>query len=420
MNICKCFRCITCGTEIDCRIGMSNRDIQPFQFACPQCEERISFVFGQADYELQGATEVEDFDAPFKGDKPFVDLHIDFPVYFGEYVMGMTTFFRVTREVGMESYAHLNQRLNTLNILYPLQRDLASLITQYKRDDIKSFEKVCSRIPLIALASRKKQDVLAALYSATSMMSSPFTLHEHNAEVSDKAPKLYMWLHKEHPKKFLSFIDRICDSGFLKNIHNDCLSLYPRLVALDLPFRPAFFYDYANAEYLGQVPARVSTADFDVCNNFYKDLAEVFSRQVTLLAGLNNLLKRGDFDLFEPTMKVTKKGTRAELENLGAFANIDLGNKIGFVDDCFYNINTEAIDNKLRNAIAHYKYEYKESIQVITYFPNKEGMSREKLYEISFMEFIRKSLLLFREVHSVNHIVKAALFYCVLELKKDF
>ena len=106
MNICKCFRCITCGTEIDCRIGMSNRDVQPFQFACPVCEERISFVFGQPDYELQGAEEVEDFDGPFKGDKPFVDLHLDFPVYFGKYVMGMTTFFRVTREIGMESYSH--------------------------------------------------------------------------------------------------------------------------------------------------------------------------------------------------------------------------------------------------------------------------------------------------------------------------
>ncbi|MNF97660.1 hypothetical protein D3C84_804970 [compost metagenome] len=163
----------------------------------------------------------------------------------------------------------------------------------------------------------------------------------------------------------------------------------------------------------------MSTADFDTCNNFYKDLAEVFSRQITLIAGLNNLLKRGDYNQFEPSLKHTKKGTRVELESLNAYANVDLGNKINFIDNSFYAIDLDAIDNKLRNAIAHYKYDYKESSQCITYYPSKEGMSREKYHEIQFMSFIRKSLLLFREVHSVNHIIKATLFLCVLVLKKD-
>lgn len=420
MNICKCFQCNTCGTKIDCRIGMSNRDIQPFQFACPKCEERISFVFGQSDGELQGAKELKDFEAPFKGDNPFVDLHLDFPVYFGEYVRGMTTFLRVTREINYEAYKHLNHRLDMLNILYPMQNDLRSVITQYKRGDIDSFEATCSRIPGVSLQSHQKEDVLAALYSATSIMSSPFTIHEHNDEISEQAPKLFMWLHQNHPEKTLAFLEEILGNGFLKNMHNDCLSLYPKLVAMDLPFRSAFFYDYAGHESLGRIPARISTADFDICSNYYKDLAEVFARQLTFLAGLNNLIKRGDSDLFEPSLKLTKaQKVRPELESLNSFANVDLGSKLGFIDDCFYCVDMEAIDNKLRNGIAHYKYDYKESSQTITYYPGKEGMSREKYYETSFMDFIRKSLLLFREVHGVNHIIKAALFYCVLVLKKD-
>ena len=104
---------------------------------------------------------------------------------------------------------------------------------------------------------------------------------------------------------------------------------------------------------------------------------------------------------------------------MSSFANVDLGNKIGFIDDCFYRIDMDAIDNKIRNGIAHYKYEYKESSQIITYYPSKEGMSREKYHETSFMSFTRKSLLLFREIHGINHIIKAALYYCVLILKKD-
>ncbi len=45
MNIMKCFECETCGTHIDCRIGLSNRDVQPFQFACPECEEKLLLIF---------------------------------------------------------------------------------------------------------------------------------------------------------------------------------------------------------------------------------------------------------------------------------------------------------------------------------------------------------------------------------------
>ncbi len=46
-------------------------------------------------------------------------------------------------------------------------------------------------------------------------------------------------------------------------------------------------------------------------------------------------------------------------------------------------------------------------------------MDREKGEDISFMEFLRKTLLLFREVHNLNHLIKATLYYSVLILKKD-
>lgn len=135
---------------------------------------------------------------------------------------------------------------------------------------------------------------------------------------------------------------------------------------------------------------------------------------------MNNLIKRGDSDLFDPALKFTRaKKASPELESLNAFANVDLGSKLAFIDNCFYNIDMDSVDNKLRNGIAHYKYEYKESTQIVTYYPNKEGMSREKYHEISFMGFIRKSLLLFREVHGINHIMKAAFFYCTLVLKRE-
>ena len=399
---------------------MSNREVQPFQFACPVCEERITFVLGTENGALTGATDMIEFEAPFKGENHFVDLHLDFPVYFGKYEKGMTTFLRVVDEIGQDAYGHLAYRLEILNRLHPMKRDLERIITQYKQGDVNNFEKACTKIPGVKLKTHKKQDILAALYSATSIMSSPFTIHESNEELAKGFPNLYIHLHNECHDKTTIFIDEIVSSEFLKNLHHDCLSLYPKLIEFDLPLRPAFFYDYIQEDKYRPVPARVSTAYFDLCNNYYKDLAEVFARQLTLLAGLNNLLKRGDHNEFEPTSKLTKRQEiRKELISLNKFADVDLGNKIQFIDDCFYSIDMNAIDNRLRNGIAHYKYEYRESTQIITYYPAKEGMERVKSEEITFMEFLRKTLLLFREVHNLNHLIKATLYYGVLILNKN-
>lgn len=417
MNICKCFKCNTCGTTIDCRIGMSNRNIQPFQFACPKCEERITFVFGATqDGSVSGATE-EKMNGPFKGENPFIDLHLDFPAKVGKYEMGHTTFMRVVDEIGSDAYCHLNSRLNLLNYLYPKQPDLRTLIIQYRRGDIDNFATACTRIPNVTLTSNKEEDVIAALYSATSVMSSPFTIHEHNKELSQEFPHLYQSIYENHPMKFEEFFRKIVDNGFLRTLHHDCINLYPKIVALELPFRPAFYYDYHPTGNLGAVPTRVSIADFDTCNNLYKDLAEVFSRQLILLAGVNNLLKRGDFDTFDDSVRLNRRGVPVkEFASLDDYADVDLGRKIGAIDDAFYAIDSTAVDHKLRNSIAHFKYEYRESIQLIKYYPGKEGMERTKCHEIYFIEFMHKTLLLFREVHSLNHLIKTSFFFCIFRL----
>lgn len=422
MNICKQFRCNTCDTIIDCRIGISNREIQPFQFACPKCEGKIAFVLGQPDSELAGATEIKDFKAPFQGDNPFIDLHLDLPVGFGRYKLGDTTFFSALRTIGNESFSHLGSRLDALNKLYTKHEGLKRLITQYKRNDIKAFDKIVNEIgiPNIELKSHKKQDVLAALYSFTSIISSPFTIHEHNKELSEKMPQMLLWLHKEHNDKTVEFVTKITKNHFLKNLHNDCLGLYPKMLSFDLPMRPALFYDYTEVDVISKSPARVSTAEFEDCSNFYKDLAEVFSRQLILVAGLNNLSKRGDYDLFGDSVKLNKKKELIkEYSSLERFAKVDLGNKVTAIDNSFYHIDDNSIDNKLRNGIAHYRYEYIESSQLIKYYPTNEGMNRELYNELYFLEFMRKTLLLFREVHNLNHIIKALLYFGLFALDLD-
>ncbi|MGU5528978.1 hypothetical protein, partial [Aeromonas caviae] len=83
----------------------------------------------------------------------------------------------------------------------------------------------------------------------------------------------------------------------------------------------------------------------------------------------------------------------------------------------FYRVAAEAVDSRLRNGIAHYKYEYTESTQLIKIYPTKEGLERKNFDEIYFLEFMRKILMLFREVHNINHMIKAIHYYCIFIFK---
>jgi hypothetical protein len=70
-----------------------------------------------------------------------------------------------------------------------------------------------------------------------------------------------------------------------------------------------------------------------------------------------------------------------------------------------------AIDNHLRNAIAHYKAEYDEINQIVTYYPKREGIKQEKAEETFFLEFMRRLLVAYREMHRLHHLIKNLFYY---------
>lgn len=44
MNTCMTITCETCEKDIDCRIGYSNRRIQPLAFSCPLCDSPLGIT----------------------------------------------------------------------------------------------------------------------------------------------------------------------------------------------------------------------------------------------------------------------------------------------------------------------------------------------------------------------------------------
>lgn len=118
-----------------------------------------------------------------------------------------------------------------------------------------------------------------------------------------------MDIAKDHKADLDSFVLRIIGNGFLKNLQLDVLEIYPKMLAAELVIRPALFLDI-NDEWAGNpIPMRVSAEKFESFKDLYKDMAEIIGRQFILVAGLNNLEKRGSPDDFAPVL--TKKGRTA-------------------------------------------------------------------------------------------------------------
>ncbi|MET4103988.1 hypothetical protein ABIE58_003436 [Roseovarius sp. MBR-78] len=90
---------------------------------------------------------------------------------------------------------------------------------------------------------------------------------------------------------------------------------------------------------------RVSSQDFEEYKEVYKDLSEVLNRQLVLVAGINNLVKRGDHNAFAKGVHVTKSGKDLAPSTLSKYADVSLGNKMLDLDDPWHVINSDALDN---------------------------------------------------------------------------
>ena len=137
MNINIVLRCNTCSKTTHCRIGVSYKKNQSLRFACPTCMSPIDVL-------LKYQTSIMDTSLSWEGAEPadnqtlseadhFVDLHLDFPTYYGEYEPGITPFIRATRVIGFEDIQNF--------VCQPVNRpylELAMKLSSMSREKLRS------------------------------------------------------------------------------------------------------------------------------------------------------------------------------------------------------------------------------------------------------------------------------------------
>lgn len=275
MNLNISVLCNTCDAQTNMRVGMSNRDVQPFRFCCQSCGSPIDFTVSRNADQRTGFAGARQIPAhgPFDDKTNFVDLHLDFPVKFGKYVMGNTPFMMAAKQIGHERNAMHNNRLNKLNKLYTQQEEIRNLIRLYSGRDPQLFRIKLEKFLNTKLKSSKPEDINAGLYLLVSRVFEPFINVYSVKETAEAYPKLLLELANKDKAKLDGFIDHLANTGFLRNVQLDALELYPGILEAELPLRPALFLDF-DCEYVGGglSPARVSTNEFKTYKDLYKDI----------------------------------------------------------------------------------------------------------------------------------------------------
>ncbi|ENM5784462.1 hypothetical protein V4V49_004058, partial [Vibrio mimicus] len=182
----------------------------------------------------------------------------------------------------------------------------------------------------------------------------------------------------------------------------DAIKIYKSVLEKEVIFRPALFLDLDRNHSKSKLPYRLSSEGFESIQDLFKDISEVLSRQLSFVAGINNLIKRGSHDDF--LVVKSKKGIVLSPSSLQKFADLDFGKKLEFIDDSWYKISKDVADNQLRNSTAHFKWDYDSVNQKVTYFPKKEGLDRLQSKEISLLDYTNKILASFRLMHRLNYL----------------
>lgn len=423
MNLNTVIVCNTCEAETHCRIGMSNRRFQPLSFLCEGCGVAIEVdIKDMAGSALRNATEI-----PFERNsleqkkRFFIDLHLDFPIWSKTYVMGLTPYLAACRMVdedkdqinGIPAVEIFRIRLDFLNHFGERFNEVKQLLKLYSRSNKELFRK--KAIEFLGgehTQSIAPQDINVLLYSVLSRVSLAFLEEETVREVTASYPEIIMHLAQKHRNKLDEFYGYIKDTGFLSGLQRDCLSVYGRIFEIELYLRPAIFLDFCAGQESKKSSAKISKLGFESCKDIYKDLSEIVGRQLALVAGINNLIHRGDHNSFLPG----KDGPA--LSSLDKFADKVLSEKLKYLDDCWYNLHEGLLNTGVRNSIAHCTFEYDDSTQMITCYPSKEGLRQDNKIEITFLSFMRMILIQFREMHYLHHLIKALYYYEYLVINR--
>lgn len=385
-------KCNFCNTKILLRFQIGEFDI-PFSFGCPMCNVNLNGVrrVNNNSLELYNATPIEPVEPDY-----YTDLSIELPhrkiqkyVSFESlYSNGVGPFIDLVRLFKtQQDYMDVMKKIREFLLFktnkWNLLNSLYDIYIGNKIEFIK--EPILSFLPNYIV--NNKLDAAMALHQSTVIGMNKILAPNCLEEFKECSNKIMGKNTIFEVKRFVEFLKNNENFDFqVKRI----LKIYSRWVEDFEKYIPIVtislgkLRDVFNKENYG-----IATISFDNMISFYNDTYELLLDMVTVAVGLNNIFVRGNFNKFI---------SKSNLENFDDYYKLTKSQRLNALSEEEPFSKYICMDRNVRNAIAHYTYDFENNTQKIYFYDkykNKEKIKELYLCDLALLCYDNIAILVY-------------------------
>lgn len=217
-------------------------------------------------------------------------------------------------------------------------------------------------------------------------------------EYTDIANKLMLGKEINEIINFFEFVETKIN---IKELSEKIIQIYDRWINDFEKYMAVIILSIANkADQIDKEKYGISTTNFKDMRTFYADSYELILEMITFPVGLNNIIKRRNYDCFPNDLKIN---------NFKAFFDSTKYQRIEALktDEEFSKYLN--INNNVRNSIAHFDYKINNETQLITFYDKYK--SSENIIEMYLFDF---ALLCYENIKFIVYLNE--LFYNIKKI----
>lgn len=217
--------------------------------------------------------------------------------------------------------------------------------------------------------------------------------------------------------KIDDLITSLGEDVYFNSIFKKLVQIYDRWIVNFEKYIPATMLSLGNAvEKLDKDTFGIATTSFEDMKNFYADSYELILDYIDVAIELNNIVVRGDHNTFPAnTIRVNKKipcvGSFEDYREIVKSSRLDL-----LMDNEPFS-KAIPLNRKVRNAIAHFSYEFDAETQKITFsdkYKDSDNTIELYLIELALLCYENMSILVYLDELSYSlrriHYMKRDMF----------
>lgn len=407
-------QCNYCKTKILLRFQMGYFDI-PFDICCPECGVHICGIQKIVDDHTLSLNNASIIEEDFEALDYYADFSVELPhakINHFESIESLTKTkfspFMLTASLyeGDKHFELIKHMREFLSFRSSYWSQLTPLFDLFFNGKIaltqEHFFKLSSRFVV-----KNDLDALMALHQTTVLGMNTILPDGTLGKFIDASKQISM------PSVLLKVDDFITSLGgekYFNSVSKRLVKIYDRWIVNFEKYIPATMLSLGNAvEKLDKDTFGIATTSFEDMIKFYADSYELILDYIDVAIGLNNIVVRGDHNTF-PTNTIRVNKTTPCVGSFENYREIVKSSRLNlFVDNEPFS-KVIPLNRKVRNAIAHFNYEFNSGTQKFTFSDKYKGSDKTvELYlielallcyeNISILVYLDELLYSLRKIH---------------------